>query len=56
VTYSVTGAGCTLVASKLTVATTVSPGANVTCSVVATKAASGIYSALVSTAKVFTFR
>jgi len=55
VTFAVTGSGCTLVGSKLSVATTVSPGVNVSCSVVATKAASGIYAAISSIAKIFSF-
>lgn len=55
VSYSVTGAGCTLSGSKLTVATTYLPGSSVSCSVVATKAASGIYAAISSIAKAFNF-
>ena len=55
VSYSVTGTGCTLSGSKLTVATTYLPGSSVSCSVVATKAASGIYAAKSSIAMVFNF-
>ena len=55
VTYAVTGTGCTLSGSKLTVATTYLAGTKVSCSVVATKAASGIYGAVSSIAKVFNY-
>lgn len=55
VTYAVTGTGCTLSGSKLTVATTYLAGTKVSCSVVATKAASGIYGAISSIAKVFNY-
>jgi hypothetical protein len=56
VTYVATGTGCVISSAKLTVATSVSPGLNVFCSVVATKAAQGIYAATSSVAKVFTFK
>lgn len=54
VTFATTSAGCVIKANKLSVAKSV-PGP-VSCSVIATKAASGIYSAAVSVAKVFNFR
>ena len=56
VTYAITGTGCTLVGTRLTVATTYKPGTTVSCSVVATKAASGIYGIANSLAKAFNFR
>ena len=55
VTYAFSGAGCTLSRSKLTVATTYLPTTQVSCSVVATKSASGIYAAISSIATVFNF-
>ena len=56
VTYAITGTGCTLVGTRLTVATTYKPGTTVSCSVVATKAASGIYGLVRTAAKAFNFR
>ena len=55
VTYTVTGTVCKIAAAKLTVATSVTPGTPVTCTVTASKAASGIYNVIASLAKVFTF-
>ena len=56
VSYAVTGIGCMLVGGKLTVASTYLPGSNVSCSVVASKAASGIYASIKSLVKIFTFK
>jgi len=55
VTFAVTGTGCTLSGNRLTVATNYLRGTLVPCSVVATKAASGIYNAISSAPKVFNF-
>ena len=57
ITYALTGisTGCSLVGTRLTVATTYLPRTRVTCSVVATRAASGIYAITSSVAKAFNF-
>ena len=55
VTFAVTGTGCTLSGTRLTVATNYLRGTLVSCSVVATKAASGIYGSISSAPKVFNF-
>jgi hypothetical protein len=55
VTFAVTGTGCTLSGTRLTVATNYLRGRLVSCSVVATKAASGIYGSISSAPKVFNF-
>jgi subtilisin family serine protease len=56
VTFQATPSSCVVRSNRLTVAKTVSVGLPVTCSVTATKAASGIYSAQTSLPKEFTFR
>ena len=53
VSYVATGTGCTIAGTRLTVASTVVGTGS--CSVAATKAASGIYAAVTSAAKVFTY-
>ena len=55
VTFSASSAGCSITNGKLTVATTYKSGSTVSCSVIATKAASGIYAATSSVAKSFNF-
>jgi hypothetical protein len=56
VTFATTSAGCVIISNRLTVATTASPGLQVSCSVTAKKAASGIYREATSQPKVFNFK
>jgi hypothetical protein len=55
VSFAVTGTGCSITNGKLSVPSSYKTGITVSCSVVATKAASGIYASTSSVAKNFNF-
>jgi len=56
VSYAPSGTGCVISGSKLTVATSQSIGTQVTCSVVATRAATATYASVTSPPKAFIFK